>query len=161
MGAYALTSDFSRVLATGINGQVRGIDDDNQSRWTKPAKYKYVQHSEANVVANAARTGTPLDNAVIAVTKFPCSTCTKLLVQAGIKKIYTNLIMKALFGARMQRFRRRFCKKQIFLSSSSLHASYTVLFLHQVIIMTIAIMKQQVATSNIYNNSWKQRVRLA
>lgn len=89
VGAYALTADFSRVLATGINGQVRGSDDANTARWQKPAKYKYVQHSEANVVANAARTGTPLDNAVITVTKFPCSTCTKLLVQAGIKKIYT------------------------------------------------------------------------
>jgi dCMP deaminase len=89
VGAYALTADFSRVLATGINGQVRGIDDDDENRWVKPQKYSYVQHAESNVVANAARTGTPLDNAVIAVTKFPCSTCTKLLVQAGIKKIYT------------------------------------------------------------------------
>ena len=89
VGAYALTADFSRVLATGINGQVRGIDDSNEDRWVKPQKYSFVQHAESNVVANAARTGTPLDNAVIAVTKFPCSTCTKLLVQAGIKKIYT------------------------------------------------------------------------
>jgi dCMP deaminase len=48
-----------------------------------------VQHSESNAVANAARTGTPIDKSVIAITKFPCSTCAKLLVQAGIKKVYT------------------------------------------------------------------------
>lgn len=89
VGCIILSNDFSRILSTGINGFSRNMNDDKAERWERPAKYAYVSHAEANGVANAARTGTPLDGSVIAVTKFPCSTCTKLLIQAGIKKVYT------------------------------------------------------------------------
>lgn len=89
VGCIILTDDFSRILTTGINGMPRHLNDENKERWKRPTKYSYVCHSEANAVANAARTGTPLDKSVICVTKFPCSTCAKLLIQAGISKVYT------------------------------------------------------------------------
>jgi dCMP deaminase len=89
VGCIIMTPDFSRQLSTGINGFVRGFDDEKQERWLRPAKYFWISHAENNSIANAARTGTPLDGSVAIVTKFPCSSCTKLLVQAGIKKIYT------------------------------------------------------------------------
>ena len=91
VGCIILSNDFSRILSTGINGFPRHLDDTNIKRWERPTKYSYVAHAEANGVANAARTGTPLDGAIIAVTKFPCSSCTKLLIQAGIRKIYSIL----------------------------------------------------------------------
>lgn len=50
-----------------------------------------MSHSEANAVANVAKSGTSIDNSVIVITKFSCSTCSKLLIQSGIKKIYTIL----------------------------------------------------------------------
>ena len=89
VGSIILTDDFSRILTTGINGFVRKMNDDNLERWERPTKYVHISHAESNAVANCARTGTPTDNSIIVVTKFPCSTCTKLLIQAGIKKIYT------------------------------------------------------------------------
>jgi dCMP deaminase len=89
VGSIILTEDFSRILSTGINGMPRKMNDDNEERWKRPTKYSYVSHSEANSICNAARTGTPIDGSIIVVTKFPCSTCTKLLIQAGIKKIYS------------------------------------------------------------------------
>lgn len=89
VGCIILSHDFSRILSTGINGFSRNMDDNRPERWERPMKYSYVSHAEANGVANAARTGTPLDGSVVAVTKFPCSTCTKLLIQAGVKKVYT------------------------------------------------------------------------
>jgi dCMP deaminase len=89
VGCNILTSDFSRILATGVNGMPRHLNDENKLRWERPQKYSYVCHSESNAIANAARTGTPLDGSVICVTKFPCSTCTKLLIQAGIRRVYT------------------------------------------------------------------------
>lgn len=89
VGCVILTKDFSRILSTGVNGMPRHMNDEDQDRWQRPTKYSYVCHSEANAIANAARTGTPLDKSVICVTKFPCSTCAKLLIQAGICKIYT------------------------------------------------------------------------
>jgi len=89
VGAIILTEDFSRVLTTGINGFPRKMNDDNLERWKRPTKYLFCNHAESSCIANSARTGTPIDGSVIVVTKFPCSTCTKLLIQAGIKKIYT------------------------------------------------------------------------
>jgi dCMP deaminase len=89
VGCIILTKDFSRQLSTGINGFARHMNDNDPARWERPKKYGYVSHAEANGVANAARTGTPLDGSVIVVTKFPCSTCTKLLIQAGVTKVYT------------------------------------------------------------------------
>lgn len=89
VGAIILASDFSQILATGINGFPRTMNDDIDSRWERPTKYKYVCHAEANAIANAAMTGTAIKNSVMSVTKFPCSSCAKLIIQAGIKKIYT------------------------------------------------------------------------
>lgn len=89
VGAILLTEDFGTILACGVNGMPRNMADDNMARWERPEKYNYVCHAEANAVANAARTGTPLNRSVAAVTKFPCSTCTRLLIQAGVRTIYT------------------------------------------------------------------------
>ena len=91
VGSIVLTADFSRILSTGINGFPRKMNDDDPQRWERPAKYLLISHSESNSIANAARTGTPLDGSVMAVTKFPCSQCAKLLIQSGIKKIYTTM----------------------------------------------------------------------
>ena len=90
VGAIILAEDFSRILSLGINGFARGMNDNVPERWERPAKYVRVSHAESNAIANAARTGTPVDGSVAAITKFPCSTCTKLLIQAGVKKIYTK-----------------------------------------------------------------------
>ena len=41
-----------------------------------------------NAVLQCAKFGSGTDGAVIYVTDFPCLQCTKMLLQAGIKKIY-------------------------------------------------------------------------
>jgi dCMP deaminase len=88
VGAIFLSNDFSRILSTGINGFPRGLDDNLEYRWERPLKYSFVCHAESNGIANAARTGTPLDSSIVITTKFPCSTCSKLLIQAGVTAIY-------------------------------------------------------------------------
>lgn len=45
-------------------------------------------HGEANLIAKAARSGIPLQDASIYVTTFPCPNCAKLIVEAGIKKVF-------------------------------------------------------------------------
>lgn len=89
VGCIILTENFSQILSTGINGFPRKLKDDIPERLDKINKLNYMSHSEANAVANAAKSGTSIDNSVIVITKFPCSTCSKLLIQSGIKKIYT------------------------------------------------------------------------
>jgi len=45
-------------------------------------------HAEASLVARAAKIGIPLNGASVLVTTFPCPGCARLLVEAGIKKLY-------------------------------------------------------------------------
>lgn len=45
-------------------------------------------HSEAKLIAEAARKGISLDGASLYVTIFPCSLCAKQIAFSGIKKIY-------------------------------------------------------------------------
>jgi len=90
VGSIILTHDFSRILTTGVNGYPGKLKfDDIPERLDKIKKLHYISHSEANAISDAASKGIPLENSVMVVTKFPCSTCTKLLIQSGIKKIYT------------------------------------------------------------------------
>lgn len=49
--------------------------------------YKTV-HAEAGAIAEAAKKGIPLEDASLYVSTFPCPTCAKSAVLAGIKKIY-------------------------------------------------------------------------
>jgi dCMP deaminase len=45
-------------------------------------------HSEANLIATAAKQGVSLDGTSLYVTTFPCPGCARLIVKAGIKKVY-------------------------------------------------------------------------
>lgn len=90
VGTILLTEDFSRILSVGINGFPKRVKDDIPQRWERPEKYKWVIHSEINAIANAARTGTPIDGCVAVVTMFPCKDCCKALIQAGVKRVYST-----------------------------------------------------------------------
>ena len=47
-----------------------------------------VIHAEAGVISEAAKKGVSLDNAEMYVTTFPCPNCARLMIEAGIKKVY-------------------------------------------------------------------------
>ena len=50
---------------------------------TKP----YVLHAEANAITKLARSNNNSDNATLYVTAAPCIECSKLIIQAGIKRV--------------------------------------------------------------------------
>jgi len=87
-----------RVLATGYNGSMPGVDhctDDGvcyrrASGAGDAGKYDNCRsiHAEANAIAQAAKHGTNVEGATMYLTLFPCYVCTKLLASAGIKKIF-------------------------------------------------------------------------
>ena len=89
VSAIFLAPDSFEILTTGFNGFPRGVDETNPQRWTRPVKYTYVIHAEANGICNACRSGTPLKDAIAVVTLFPCASCAKSLIQAGISTIVT------------------------------------------------------------------------
>lgn len=77
------------VRAVGYNGFPRGVDDAPSRYANRETKLQLVAHAEANAVANAAAVGTSLDGCSLVVTKYPCHECAKLIINAGIRQIYT------------------------------------------------------------------------
>lgn len=86
VGCLIVDPTSHRILATGYNGFPAGIPETIE-RWTRPVKYDYVVHAEANAIASAARFGIQLQGSTIFVSLFPCIECTKLIVSAGIKEV--------------------------------------------------------------------------
>lgn len=87
VGALALDDDFN-VRSVGYNGFPRGVDDNEEYYTCRETKYERTSHAEMNVVAQAARTGVSVDGCTLLLTAlFPCATCTKILIQAGIRQI--------------------------------------------------------------------------
>ena len=90
VGAIFLAPESLQQLSQGYNGFPRKIDETIASRWERPVKYMYASHAEANAIANACRHGTPLENSIAIVTMFPCATCAKTMIQAGIIAVVTR-----------------------------------------------------------------------
>ena len=89
VGAAILRPDTLEILSMGYNGMPRGINENIESRWKRPTKYSYVEHAERNAIYNAARSGVPLKDSICVTTLFPCTDCTRGLIQSGIKVLVT------------------------------------------------------------------------
>lgn len=77
------------IISDGYNGTPSGFDnacedESNITHW-------YVLHAEANAILKTARTTHDCKNATLYLTMSPCKECSKLIHQAGIKKlVYIN-----------------------------------------------------------------------
>lgn len=77
------------ILSTGYNGSVRGLPHcDDVGHLMENGHCVRTVHAEANAIAQAARNGVSVRDAEIYVTASPCFNCFKLIVNAGIKKIF-------------------------------------------------------------------------
>lgn len=72
------------VVGLGYNGFPRGVDDDAWS-WDNPEKHFAVVHAEANAILNSNQH--PLKDCTIYTTMCVCSSCAKMIIQSGIKKV--------------------------------------------------------------------------
>lgn len=81
----ALIVKDKMIISDGYNGTPSGFDniceDDNN------VTYPYVLHAEANAITKIARSGNNSDGATLYVTDSPCIECSKLIIQAGIKRV--------------------------------------------------------------------------
>jgi len=77
-----------RIIASGYNGSVSGTPHcDEVGDLMVDGHCIRAVHAEQNALMQMAKMGISSDDAEIYVTDFPCVYCTKLLLQAGIKKI--------------------------------------------------------------------------
>lgn len=72
------------IISDGYNGTPSGfpnICEENN------VTFPYVLHAEANAITKIARSGNNSDGATLYVTDSPCIECSKLIIQAGIKRV--------------------------------------------------------------------------
>lgn len=61
---------------------------------TRPDKYEFVVHAEANLVFFAAKVGVSLDGQTVICTLSPCQNCIRTLFQVGVREIYYRDLYK-------------------------------------------------------------------
>jgi dCMP deaminase len=74
----------------GYNGIPRGLDDQNPVRTQKPLKNWYFEHAERNVIYACSRNGISCDDCTLAVTHWPCTDCTRAIIQSGISTVIVD-----------------------------------------------------------------------
>lgn len=73
------------IISDGYNGTPSGFenyceDDEGYTKW-------YVLHAEANAILKVAASTQSCLNATLYITLSPCQQCSKLIHQAGIKRV--------------------------------------------------------------------------
>ncbi len=77
------------IIADGYNGTPSGFencceDSNGKTHW-------YVLHAEANAILKLAKSNNKGQNSTLYITLSPCKDCSKLILQAGIKRVvYIN-----------------------------------------------------------------------
>ena len=81
----ALVVKDKMIISDGYNGTPSGFENvcEDENNVTHP----YVLHAEANAITKLARSSNNSDGATLYVTDAPCIECSKLIIQAGIKRV--------------------------------------------------------------------------
>ena len=86
------------IISDGYNGTPTGFenvceDDENNTKW-------YVLHAEANAILKVASSTQSCHGATLYITLSPCKDCSKLVHQAGIKRVVYHSAYKDLTGVK-------------------------------------------------------------
>ncbi len=73
------------IISDGYNGTPAGFENvcEDENNITKP----YVLHAEANAITKVSKSHNSSEGATLYVTTSPCMECSKLIIQAGIKRV--------------------------------------------------------------------------
>lgn len=96
-----------RILATGYNGAPSGLAHCSEvgclrDRLKIPSGERQELcrgiHAEQNAIIQAAANGVAIDGADLYCTHQPCITCTKMIINSGIKRVYITNPYPDKFG---------------------------------------------------------------
>lgn len=89
------------IISDGYNGTPSGFENicEDDSGMSKP----YVLHAEANAITKIARSHNSSDGATLYVTAAPCMECSKLIIQAGIKRVVYGEEYRIMDGTELLR----------------------------------------------------------
>lgn len=94
VGAIIVKHDM--IISDGFNGTPSGFENvcEDESGFTK----LYVLHAEANAITKVARSNNSSDGATLYITASPCMECSKLIIQAGIRRVVYHELYRITDG---------------------------------------------------------------
>ena len=95
----ALIVKDKMIISDGYNGTPMGFeniceDDDDHTK-------AYVLHAEANAITKVAQSNNSSLGATLYVTTSPCIECSKLIIQAGIKRVVFGEVYRITDGVEL------------------------------------------------------------
>ena len=84
------------IISDGYNGTPSGFENEceDENHYTK----WYVLHAEANAILKVAASAQSCEGATLYITLSPCRECSKLIHQAGIKRVVYSVEYKDRSG---------------------------------------------------------------
>ena len=73
------------IISDGYNGTPTGFENDCETPDNRSKAY--VLHAEANAITKVAKSSNSSDGSTLYVTDSPCIECSKLIIQAGIRRV--------------------------------------------------------------------------
>lgn len=89
------------IISDGYNGTPAGFENvcEGGDGKTKP----YVLHAEANAITKVARSSNSSEGSTLYITASPCLECSKLIIQAGIRRVVYNDLYRIQDGLNVLR----------------------------------------------------------
>jgi dCMP deaminase len=97
----ALIVKDGTIISDGFNGTPKGFPNDCED--ANGDTHWYVLHAEANAMLKVARSTQNTDGATLYVTYSPCKDCSKLIIQAGIKRVIYREEYRDISGVKILR----------------------------------------------------------
>ena len=92
----ALLVKDNMIISDGFNGTPVGFE--NRCEDPEGRTYPYVLHAEANAITKVARSHNSSEGSTLYVTSSPCMECSKLIIQAGIKRVVFSELYRITDG---------------------------------------------------------------
>lgn len=92
----ALIVKDKMIISDGYNGTPSGFDNICESE--EGVTFPYVLHAEANAITKVARSNNSSEGATLYVTASPCLECSKLIIQAGIRRVVFSELYRITDG---------------------------------------------------------------
>jgi dCMP deaminase len=73
------------IISDGFNGSISGFENNCEDENGKT--FPYVLHAEANAISKIAQSNNSSKDSTLYITASPCMECSKLIIQAGIKRV--------------------------------------------------------------------------
>ena len=80
----ALIVRDNMIISDGFNGTPSGFPNVCEEN---DVTFPYVLHAEANAITKVARSNNSSEGGTLYVTASPCMECSKLIIQAGIRRV--------------------------------------------------------------------------